>query len=170
MQLTTTFACTPYATGAKLQSKVRAKAAAQRTAITTFFECLHNNMLTIICYDITDNRRRSKVARLLEGWGERVQESVFECHISATQQRQIISDIAQLIDAEQDKVRYYALCGKDRNKVNVMGQGHLTREIACPPAEVSRDRYRALTLDKTDHVRHRRRSTWPARPSAAPSL
>lgn len=87
-------------------------------------------MLTMICYDITDGRRRNKVARLLEGWGERVQESVFECHISAAQHRQIMSDIAQLIDAEQDKVRYHALCGKDRSKITVMGQGRVTREIA----------------------------------------
>lgn len=130
MSYMTMSACTSCAIGAKVQLKVRAKAAALKTAITIFFDGLHNSMFTIICYDITDNHRRSKVARLLEGWGERVQESVFECHISATQQRQIMSDIAQLINAEQDKVRYYALCSKDRSKVSVMGQGCITREIA----------------------------------------
>lgn len=87
-------------------------------------------MLTMICYDIADDRRRNKVARLLEGWGERVQESMFECHISATQQRQIMGDIAHLIDADQDKVRYHALCGKDRSKVIVMGKGRVTHDIA----------------------------------------
>lgn len=87
-------------------------------------------MLTMICYDIADNRRRNKVARLLEGWGERVQESVFECHITATQQREIIGGIAILIDAERDKVRYYALCGKDRGKLQVLGNGSITRDIA----------------------------------------
>lgn len=87
-------------------------------------------MLTIICYDIGDDRRRNKIARLLEGWGVRVQDSVFECHISATQQRQIMNDIAHLIDAEQDKVRYYALCGKDLGKLQVLGNGQITQEIA----------------------------------------
>ncbi|MHB1590282.1 MAG: CRISPR-associated endonuclease Cas2 [Sulfuricella sp.] len=87
-------------------------------------------MLTLICYDIADDRRRNKVARLLEGWGERVQESVFECHITAIQQRRIIRDIAALIDAEQDKVRYYALCGKDRGKLQVLGKGRITQDIA----------------------------------------
>ncbi|CAH1904252.1 CRISPR-associated endoribonuclease Cas2 1 [Candidatus Nitrotoga sp. HW29] len=87
-------------------------------------------MLTMICYDITDDRRRNKVARLLEGWGKRVQESVFECHITAIQQRQIFSGIAALIDAEQDKVRYYALCGKDRGKLQILGKGCKTQDIA----------------------------------------
>lgn len=87
-------------------------------------------MLAMICYDIADNRRRNKVARLLEGWGVRVQESVFECHITAAQQRQIMCDIALLIDAEEDKVRYYALCGKDRGKLHVLGAGRVTRDIA----------------------------------------
>lgn len=87
-------------------------------------------MLTMICYDIADNRRRNKVARLLEGWGERVQESVFECHMTAAQHRRIMSEIAILIDAEQDKVRYYALCGKDRGKLQVLGNGSLTQDIA----------------------------------------
>lgn len=87
-------------------------------------------MLTMICYDIADNRRRNKVTRLLEGWGERVQESVFECHITAAQHHQIIRNIATLIDAEQDKVRYYALCGKDRGKLQVLGNGSITQDIA----------------------------------------
>ncbi len=87
-------------------------------------------MLAMICYDIADNRRRNKVARLLEGWGERVQESVFECHITALQQLRIMSEIAILIDAEQDKVRYYALCGKDRGKLQVLGNGSHTQDIA----------------------------------------
>lgn len=87
-------------------------------------------MLTMICYDIADDRRRNQVARLLQGWGERVQESVFECHITSIQRRQIVSDIACLIDAEQDKVRYYALCGKDRGKLQVLGNGSITRDIA----------------------------------------
>ncbi|CAH1388345.1 CRISPR-associated endonuclease Cas2 [Candidatus Nitrotoga sp. M5] len=59
-----------------------------------------------------------------------MQESVFECHITARQQRQIISDIEALIDAEQDKVRYYALCGKDRGKLQVLGNGAETQDIA----------------------------------------
>lgn len=87
-------------------------------------------MLIMICYDVADNRRRNKIARLLEGWGERVQDSVFECHVTPAQQRRIINDIAKLIDAEEDKVRYYALCNKDRGKLQVLGNGSATQDIA----------------------------------------
>ncbi len=33
----------------------------------------------IICYDVPDNKRRKQIADLLEGYGSRVQYSVFEC-------------------------------------------------------------------------------------------
>lgn len=87
-------------------------------------------MLTVVCYDIADDFRRGRVARVLEGWGVRVQDSVFECHISVAERNQIIHEIARVIDTDQDKVRYYSLCGKDRRKLTIMGRGEKTKEIA----------------------------------------
>lgn len=39
-------------------------------------------MLVVVVYDIPDNKRRKKLADFLEGYGRRVQYSVFECFIS----------------------------------------------------------------------------------------
>jgi CRISPR-associated protein Cas2 len=38
-------------------------------------------MLTLVVYDIADNRRRLRLSNFLLGQGRRVQESVFECFV-----------------------------------------------------------------------------------------
>ncbi len=37
----------------------------------------------LIVYDITNNKERAGVSKVLSGYGQRVQESVFECRLSA---------------------------------------------------------------------------------------
>jgi len=38
-------------------------------------------MIYIIAYDIADNKRRLRVAKTLESWGYRIQESVFQLRL-----------------------------------------------------------------------------------------
>lgn len=42
-------------------------------------------MLYLISYDIAVDKRRTKIAKLLEGFGQRVQYSVFECDLTTKQ-------------------------------------------------------------------------------------
>ncbi len=42
-------------------------------------------MLTVIAYDIAEDRRRTQVSTLLEDYGVRVNYSVFECELSAAE-------------------------------------------------------------------------------------
>lgn len=87
-------------------------------------------MLHVICYDIADDRRRVRVARELEGWGRRVQDSVFECHFDPLDLALLKATLAPLIDPVEDRVRYYALCGKDRGDIRTLGIGRVTDDIA----------------------------------------
>lgn len=41
-------------------------------------------MIYIIAYDIADNKRRLRVAKTLESWGYRIQESVFQLRLDTT--------------------------------------------------------------------------------------
>ena len=41
--------------------------------------------LWVIAYDSPSNKRRRKLAKLLEGYGERLQWSVFECRLQPHQ-------------------------------------------------------------------------------------
>ena len=65
----------------------------------------------VIAYDIGKTPRRTRMARLLEGYGRRVQYSVFEARLSAAQIRELFRRMTPLVDrAAGDSVRLYALC------------------------------------------------------------
>jgi len=80
-------------------------------------------MLVVICYDIADDRRRNRVAKALEGYGARVQESVFECHLDPGRLRQLQARLESGIDPREDRLRFYSLCSKDRLLVISHGTG-----------------------------------------------
>ncbi len=64
--------------------------------------------LFVLIYDISDNRRRYKVAKLMESYGIRVQESAFECCLTAKKYTHLKSLIPKLIDTD-DSVRIYPI-------------------------------------------------------------
>jgi CRISPR-associated protein Cas2 len=64
-------------------------------------------MLTVVVYDIADNRRRTKLATLLEGYGRRVQESVFECFLSLDEMKRLHQRVRGRINPKEDNVRFY---------------------------------------------------------------
>ena len=64
----------------------------------------------LVCYDIEDNRERTRVARLLERHGQRVQYSVFELHLArAAQLRELVRDLRGILGDDSDAVRFYRL-------------------------------------------------------------
>ena len=65
----------------------------------------------VIIYDISDNKRRLLVSNLLEGWGKRVNRSVFECLIdSSVKMKKLKSGIENIVDKKTDSVRVYVPC------------------------------------------------------------
>lgn len=85
------------------------------------------NMLYLVSYDIpstkSGDRRRSKVAKYLEGIGLRVQMSVFELDIDPQKLGSILTAVAERIDDAEDSVRIYPLCGTCVAKVHRIGRG-----------------------------------------------
>ena len=67
-------------------------------------------MFLLVAYDIADDDRRRRVSETLENYGTRVQESVFECHLTPGQREELEEQIARLIEPEADNVRYYRVC------------------------------------------------------------
>lgn len=62
----------------------------------------------VIAYDISDDRRRNRVARVLLGVGERVQKSVFVATLDAEQQIEL-RRILGVIMREQDQLEWFPL-------------------------------------------------------------
>ena len=81
-------------------------------------------MLTWIIYDISSNKRRSKVAKTCLDRGlYRVQKSVFLGELNNNQIDEVAIMSEELIDKETDSVYIFPLCQEDFRKVRVLGQG-----------------------------------------------
>ena len=83
-------------------------------------------MLYVISYDIPDNPRRTQLAKVLKGFGTRVQYSVFEAHLTHSQFEQMKQAVARLIDTAEDSIRYYALCSACTPRIEVPALGDVT--------------------------------------------
>lgn len=78
-------------------------------------------LLYVITYDISCNRRRQKVADLLEGYGRRVQESVFECILSRIKYRELQKKLKRHVNDTEDSVRFYPLSSHTRDNIITWG-------------------------------------------------
>lgn len=77
-------------------------------------------LLYLVTYDIPCNKRRLKVAHLLEGYGRRVQFSVFECVLPALKYRELRERLQRHIKPE-DSIRFYPLSAHTLGQVEVWG-------------------------------------------------
>jgi CRISPR-associated protein Cas2 len=75
----------------------------------------------VIAYDVEDDGKRTKLARLLEGYGDRVQKSVFEAELSAAELKEILDAASKLV-ARDDSLRIYAVCEACCKRVATAGR------------------------------------------------
>lgn len=61
----------------------------------------------IIAYDITDEKRLSRICRYLKGKGIHLQKSVFFCMLNSKELKRIVTDLSNLIDCKSDDIRIY---------------------------------------------------------------
>lgn len=73
--------------------------------------------LIIVIYDIVNDKRRLKLSKVLLGYGERVQRSAFECHLTNRQYEGMIRKLLPLLDEEEDLLRVYKLTGNAKIQV-----------------------------------------------------
>jgi CRISPR-associated protein Cas2 len=72
--------------------------------------CGENQMLTVVAYDITDQRRLQQIAKICEDYGMRVQYSVFECRLEADKFDRFWNDLLATIDSSTDRLVAYKVC------------------------------------------------------------
>ncbi len=79
-------------------------------------------MRYVVSYDIGDDKRRRLVAKIMEGYGYRVQYSVFECDLEKRQLLALKKALRPLVKKqEMDSVRFYALPADTLAMVEVFG-------------------------------------------------
>ena len=83
-------------------------------------------MLLLITYDVdtttsAGRKRLRKVAKTCVDYGQRVQNSVFECSADEATARIIKAKLTALIDPERDSLRFYRLGNQYQNKIEHVG-------------------------------------------------
>lgn len=86
-----------------------------------------NSQFLIVSYDIPSNRRRYKVMKTMEGFGTRVQYSVFECNLKPRQVVDLRKKIIKLI-APEDSIRLYFISADDVNRIERLGDSRTVEE------------------------------------------
>jgi CRISPR-associated protein Cas2 len=85
-------------------------------------------MQYVICYDISDDRRRSRISSLLLDFGTRVQESVFVAHLDERLFERMHERLGTVVETDWDKVHVFALCAACEKKAWVLGQGEVVTD------------------------------------------
>ena len=89
-----------------------------------------STMCYIIAYDIPDDRRRTKIHKILSGFGKWTQYSLFECFLSKKELILLKSKLAKHLEDQQDSVRFYPLCASCVEKVETVGGEPPAEDIA----------------------------------------
>ncbi len=82
-------------------------------------------MIYMMCYDIANQKRRGKTAKVLENFGIRVQKSFFQCDIPKEKMDILLNKVLAIIDLDKDYFFIYPLCEKCIEKPLIDGSGQL---------------------------------------------
>lgn len=85
-----------------------------------------NTVLVLITYDVNTEdsggrKRLRKVAKKCQDYGQRVQNSVFECLLDPGQYKILRAELLEIIDIEKDSLRFYFLGNQYKNKIEHIG-------------------------------------------------
>lgn len=58
----------------------------------------------LLAYDIRDEKRLRRAAKIAEGYGERLQYSVFVCDLSDTETIRLLTDLSSIVNQKLDRV------------------------------------------------------------------
>ncbi|MEI6046659.1 MAG: CRISPR-associated endonuclease Cas2 [Chloroflexota bacterium] len=74
-----------------------------------------------VAYDIPEDKRRTKVHKLLKGFGKWTEFSLFECFLTKKELLMLQNKLEKHLDAKCDRVRIYSLCEKCVEKIETVG-------------------------------------------------
>jgi CRISPR-associated protein Cas2 len=78
-------------------------------------------LLTVMVYDITDDRRRRKMHALLLEYGVPVQRSAFEGRLTPSERRQLAERAAALVEPVSDTLVMYTVAREQERAIRALG-------------------------------------------------
>lgn len=77
--------------------------------------------LHLIAYDLSNNKRRTKLHKALCDYGKWTQYSFFECFLDEKELISLRARIDQIINQAEDNVRIYPVCQSCQSHVETIG-------------------------------------------------
>lgn len=83
-------------------------------------------MMVLITYDVQTTspdgaKRLRTISKICQNYGQRVQNSVFECLVDPVQFKQLKTQLEDVMDRKTDSLRYYMLGANWKRKVEHVG-------------------------------------------------
>lgn len=88
-------------------------------------------MLSLVAYDICDSKRLSRVAKICEDYGVRVQYSIFECHLEEKEFQNFWLRLIDEIDEKEDRLVAYKIDAKCAKETLTAGAMICTEKVVC---------------------------------------
>jgi len=76
----------------------------------------------LACYDVRNDKRLRRVARIMQRYGNRIQKSVFECWLTEKTFAEMTGEVEKTMDKKNDSLRLYTLCEPCRNLCESQGK------------------------------------------------
>ncbi len=93
---------------------------------------MNQQSFILIAYDISADKRRTKLHNALLNYGTPVQYSVFECLLDKKNEEQMRQAVKRIIRPRKDHVRFYHICRRCLQKFESSGGQEILTEP--PPA------------------------------------
>jgi len=88
-------------------------------------------MLTIVAYDITNDKRLRQIAKICEDYGIRVQYSIFECHLDQETFNQLWLKLLETMDEDEDRLVAYKLDARAAREIETAGTMVCSEKSVC---------------------------------------
>ena len=79
-------------------------------------------LLTVLVYDVTSDRRRTRLHKLLRQYGVAVQASAFEARLTPAERAALLRQIGGMIDAKEDSVIAYVVTHDQEERIAALGR------------------------------------------------
>ena len=88
-------------------------------------------MLSLVAYDIADPKRLARCARVCEGYGVRVQYSLFECRLEDTEFADFWLQLLAEIDETEDRLVAYQIDARAAKETLTAGTMVCSEKVVC---------------------------------------
>lgn len=89
-------------------------------------------MVLVLCYDIANAKRRTRLFKRLKGFLTPVQESVFEGDLPDARWGELLRVVNRCIRADEDTVRIYMICQRCQGGAVLLGTAEKLRAPGEP--------------------------------------